>query len=415
MTALVLSLTSAGLAAIEAAGGTSAVTISQLGLTNTAFVVAPTLTALPGEFKRVAAVAGAEAAPNVSHMTAYDTSTDVWAASGFGLYLADGTLLAACTSSAAVITKAAAAFALVSFDVIFEADLASSISFGDPIFTDPPATTETRGLVELATHAEAEAGTDDLRAVTPAGLAAALLPLLLGVDGAGCGLDADKLDGQHGAWYADVVSRLGFTPLAASVYTAADVLAKLLTVGGAGSGLDADKLDGQHGAWYADVVSRLGFTPLAASVYTAADVLAKLLTVGGAGCGLDADKVDGHHASEFLFATDAATYGSNANGSWEKRANGVIEQWGKVTGSFAEGDYSHDFPIAFPDSTKVVVQLTAYNAASSADISEDCWVELGALLTSGSTATGFNLVVQAVSSGHGEHVDGYHWRAIAGA
>jgi hypothetical protein len=366
MTALVLSLTSAGLAAIEAAGGTSAVTISQLGLTNTAFVVAPTLTALPGEFKRVAAVAGAEAAPNVSHMTAYDTSTDVWAASGFGLYLADGTLLAACTSSAAVITKAAAAFALVSFDVIFEADLASSISFGDPIFTDPPATTETRGLVELATHAEAEAGTDDLRAVTPAGLAAALLPLLLGVDGAGCGLDADKLDGQHGAWYADVVSRLGFTPLAASVYTAADVLAKLLTV-------------------------------------------------GGAGCGLDADKVDGHHASEFLFATDAATYGSNANGSWEKRANGVIEQWGKVTGSFAEGDYSHDFPIAFPDSTKVVVQLTAYNAASSADISEDCWVELGALLTSGSTATGFNLVVQAVSSGHGEHVDGYHWRAIAGA
>lgn len=33
-------------------------------------------------------------------------------------------------------------------------------------------------------------------------------------------------------------------------YTAADVLAKLLTVDGQGSGVDADKLDGQQGAFY---------------------------------------------------------------------------------------------------------------------------------------------------------------------
>ena len=38
--------------------------------------------------------------------------------------------------------------------------------------------------------------------------------------------------------------------LKSSSYTAADVLAKLLTVDGAGSGLDADLLDGQHGAYY---------------------------------------------------------------------------------------------------------------------------------------------------------------------
>ncbi|MBB4287962.1 hypothetical protein, partial [Roseospira goensis] len=35
------------------------------------------------------------------------------------------------------------------------------------------ATTETPGLVELATAAEARAGTDDQRAVTPVGLTAA--------------------------------------------------------------------------------------------------------------------------------------------------------------------------------------------------------------------------------------------------
>lgn len=31
---------------------------------------------------------------------------------------------------------------------------------------------------------------------------------------------------------------------------------------GAGSGLNADLLDGQHGAWYADILARLGFTPV---------------------------------------------------------------------------------------------------------------------------------------------------------
>lgn len=43
--------------------------------------------------------------------------------------------------------------------------------------------------------------------------------------------------------------------LASSSYTAADVLAKLVTVDGASSGLDADLLDGQHGAYYAPIAS----------------------------------------------------------------------------------------------------------------------------------------------------------------
>lgn len=76
-------------------------------------------------------------------------------------------------------------------------------------------------------------------------------------------------------------------------YTPADVLAKLLTVDGAGSLLDADFLDGQSGAYYADIVARLGYTPLNAASYSAADVLAKLLTVDGAGSLLDADLLDG--------------------------------------------------------------------------------------------------------------------------
>lgn len=58
------------------------------------------------------------------------------------------------------------------------------------------------------------------------------------------------------------VSNVANAALPSSSYTAADVLAKLLTVDGTGTGLDADLLDGQHGAYYADVAARLGYTPV---------------------------------------------------------------------------------------------------------------------------------------------------------
>ena len=61
--------------------------------------------------------------------------------------------------------------------------------------------------------------------------------------------------------------------LASASYTAADVLAKLLTVDGAGSGLDADLLDGQSSAYYTDIASRLGYTPLNAAGGTVGSTL----------------------------------------------------------------------------------------------------------------------------------------------
>lgn len=194
---LYLSLTDAGLAAVQGASGADPVIIAELGLTATPFTVAPTLTALPGEFKRVAAISGTAAAANVTHMTAYDTSADVWNATGLGLWLADGTLFAVYSAGSTIINKAGAAFALIAFDIAFSADLAGSIAFGDPLFTNPPATEAMRGLVELATPAEAITGTDTQRALTPQAAKAAVLAWLLSQDGSGSGLDADLLDGKH--------------------------------------------------------------------------------------------------------------------------------------------------------------------------------------------------------------------------
>lgn len=297
MPGLVLSLTNAGLAAVQGASGADPVIIAELGLTATPFEVAPTLTSLPGEFKRIAAVSGTAAAANITHMTAYDTSSDVWNATGLGLWLADGTLFAVYSAGSTIINKAAVAFALISFDIAWSADLAASVAFGDPIFTNPPATEEVRGLIELATLDEAQAGTDLLRAITPARAKASVIP-----------------------W-------LGYTPLDVAAYTAASVIARLLTVDGAGSGLDADLLDGQHGAWYADIVARLGYTPLNTTAYTAADVLTKLLTVDGAGSGVDADTLDGFQGAAYRRVVSSNI---TANGGYIEYSDGFKETWGWV-------------------------------------------------------------------------------------
>lgn len=50
--------------------------------------------------------------------------------------------------------------------------------------------------------------------------------------------------------------------LDASAYTAADVFSKVLTLDGADSQLDADKLDGQEGSYYSNIIARLGYTPV---------------------------------------------------------------------------------------------------------------------------------------------------------
>lgn len=203
-------------------------------------------------------------------------------------------------------------------------------------------------------------------------------------DGAGSGLDADLLDGQQGSWYADVISRLGFNPLPASTYTAADVLAKTLTLDGAGSGLDADLLDGQQGSWYADVISRLGYSPLPVSTYTAADVLAKAVTVDGAGSGLDADLVDGWHRDDIrdwgnllnkpaVFPVAAHTHGAadiagafsgtlSGNG-YTVLPNGLILQWvtGAQQAASSEGTQYVAFPIAFNTCFQVITSTQVAN------------------------------------------------------
>jgi hypothetical protein len=133
-------ITDAGRAAMidPVGGGTRAVTIAAAGLSQTDFVAAPTLEALPGEFKRVPTVSGQTVAPDTVHLTLRDDSADTYALRGFGLYLSDGTLFAVHCEPDPILEKASFATLLLAFDWTLAASDAAAITFGDTSFLNRP-------------------------------------------------------------------------------------------------------------------------------------------------------------------------------------------------------------------------------------------------------------------------------------
>lgn len=168
-----LTLTTAGLdALVNAQGGaTDPIQVTEVGLTAQAITVAPTLTALPGEFKRLASISGTAVSETVIHMTAQDASDDAYSVRAFALYLADGTLFAVYGQPGIIVTKTPLLQLQLAFDIAFQDGIAGDIEFGDATFLFPPATETVKGVAEIATQGEVDEGEDDERIVTPLKLA----------------------------------------------------------------------------------------------------------------------------------------------------------------------------------------------------------------------------------------------------
>jgi len=163
--ALLLMMTEEGLVRFAAAQSGDAIdlTVTQIGLTAAVFDLAPTLTALPGEFRRVATISGAAIGDNIVHVMLRDEEAIGYTVRGFGLFLADGTLFAVYGQETAIVEKSPLSTLFAAIDIAFPTADIDMLTFGDTNFLLPPATTETAGVVELATSVEVDAGVDPRR------------------------------------------------------------------------------------------------------------------------------------------------------------------------------------------------------------------------------------------------------------
>lgn len=289
---LVMVVTDAGRAALVNAqnNGTAPVLVATIGVTDQVFTATTDLAAIPGELKQLATISGAVTAADTIHVIITDDGADTYTLRGFGLYLDDGTLLASYGQTDAIMEKSAQATLLLSTDTIFANIDATTLTFGATNFLNPAATTDRQGVVELATPAEAITGTDATRAMTPAAHKAAT-------------------DNRLGAGAPSAFVKSMLTAATAALFRAAlSIKGAALYDTGEGKGLDADKLDGQHGADYR-IYSKLTNVPAAfppsAHQHSALDITSGTLPVARGGTGADS-----FPAGNYLIGTGTGALGS---------------------------------------------------------------------------------------------------------
>lgn len=212
--------------------GTAPIVIAAVGITSQPFDP-ETAVAVPAELKRLTTLSGTVVAEDTMHVTIRDDTADAYDLRGFGLYLADGTLFAASSQIDVILGKSGQSMLLLAMDIRFTDVDATSITFGDSSWSNPPGTESVAGVLKLSTDGQAIAGTDRATAVPPAALKAAL-------------------DGRLGAGAPSTFIKGLLTKASALLVRAALELGDAATKNvGAGNGLDADTVDGKHAADFA--------------------------------------------------------------------------------------------------------------------------------------------------------------------
>lgn len=166
-------LTSAGLQKIVNAEqtGTAPVVISQIAFGSGQYTANASQIALQNEIKRLPVISGGTDNDKSIHVAAQDTSSDAYSVYEFGLFLSDGTLFAVYSQTGTpILQKTISSVAQFECGIALQGVNVQSISFGDVSFSYPYATETNPGIAEIATTAEAQAGTDNTRILTPKAL-----------------------------------------------------------------------------------------------------------------------------------------------------------------------------------------------------------------------------------------------------
>jgi len=415
-----LTLTDAGLAALVDAqnGVIDSITITEVGLTNLGFVPSADLTALPGEMFRVDTVAGLAVDDRTIHLTVTEAGSGVYTVRGFGLYLDDGTLFATYGQLSTIFAKGSAAAFVLALDIQLGPGDAMLVSFGDTNFAYPPASATVAGVLELATQAEVDAGTDPARAVTPATLGDRLNDFLLkatrGAANGVASLDAGgkvpsaqlpalaltdvfvvasqaamlALTADPGDWAVRTDESKTYVLSASPATTLGNWVEILFPVA-------VSSVNGQTGDVVLDPAD-IGAVPAARQVATSGlatggGTLAADRTIDVAKATPAQIRAGTNDATAITPAQLLAAYPASAGGSgYATWADGLMIQWGRYPNSMNEGDtVPITFPIAFEAEPYVILLTPSVEPGTGSLDFFDVWVQ-----TKARSPTGFEFFVQ---------------------
>lgn len=169
---LTITITDAGRQTLVNAlsSGTAPVTITEIALGSGQYAPSASQGALASEFKRVDTISGEVVSGDTINVVLKDESSDDYQVGEFGLYTNTGLLFAVFSQASGagwVAEKFAGSSFLLAVDVVLETLDATSLTFGDLTFTNPPASETVKGVIEIANNSEAWDGKDDIKAMTP--------------------------------------------------------------------------------------------------------------------------------------------------------------------------------------------------------------------------------------------------------
>lgn len=163
-------ITDVGISAINNAeqAGTAKVWLKNIGLGANYYPASKTNLAMGSRFKTITAGFGGKINGNSMQITMTDDSDDEYDLHEIGIYTESGTLFALYSQETPIISKTKSSVAMLAFNFFLSNVNPEYIELSPPVFDVSETATETReGVAEIATVAEAKAGTDDTRFITP--------------------------------------------------------------------------------------------------------------------------------------------------------------------------------------------------------------------------------------------------------
>ena len=113
------------------------------------------------------AVGGKNIGDQMIHISGADSSSATYDVYTVGVFTDTGILFAISSSDTPIINKSKLAVGAIAFDITLTSASPDVIDFGDSSFTNPPATSETEGVVRIATVEEGIKGESNSVAMTP--------------------------------------------------------------------------------------------------------------------------------------------------------------------------------------------------------------------------------------------------------